>query len=218
MEMTAPPPRKTGDGSQSDHVQFVEFDPYSAAMEGVPTAPLRHPLLPRTTVNYPPFPSPSRDAYNIVCPLGRRQIPPFPPTFTISRRSAPGNFYHPKTSHTRASVGSLAIRIRRAPTPIAFSPVPSCSPVSAFRMMSAIAPASGTRLLVCPVPSTSYARTGCVPFLTSHGRYRVPSYTFYVGIGLIQVHLYLSGATRSEPVSLGSDPEEINAVNRGGNT
>jgi len=68
------------------------------------------------------------------------------------------------------------------------------------------------------LPSASSACTGRVSFLTSHGRYRIPSYTFYVGIGLIQVHLYPSGATRSEPGSLGSDPEEINTVNRRRNT
>jgi len=181
-------------------------------MEGVPTAPLRHPLLPRTAVNYSPFPSPSRDAYNIACPLGRRQLPPFPPTFTISHRSAPGNIYHPRTSHTRASVGSLTIRTHRAPSPIAF-PGPIMFP--GFGVPNDISDRAGQQNQTLGLPSTSSARTGRVPFLTSHGHYRIPSYTLYVGIGLIQVHFYLSGATRSGPGSQGSDPEEINAVNRG---
>jgi len=51
-------PEEDGNGSQSDHVQLVEFNPYSAVMEGVPTAPLHHPLLPRTAVNYRHFPLP----------------------------------------------------------------------------------------------------------------------------------------------------------------
>jgi len=68
------------------------------------------------------------------------------------------------------------------------------------------------------LPSTSSARTGRVYFLTSYRRHRISSCALYVGIGLIQVNLRLSGATRSEPGSLDNDPEEINAVNRGRNT
>jgi len=97
-------------------------------MEGIPTAPLRHPLLPRTAVNYLPFPSPSRDAYNIVCPLGRRQlstsVSSYPHYFTSIgawKLSSPENLSYTSISRFLNDTDSSGPSLISSPSPIMFS-------------------------------------------------------------------------------------------------